>query len=251
MKIQNIHKTVWLLEKASDEVEIGVDGEYEDYTVFYDMTILKGEFDLISNHKEQDIRGELEAVFSRKFPSITRHDFEFVKRNRNVISTPVVKEGHQWDFGHVKHLSGNGRLYVRLVTDGEEIEPKSATSEGLPSNTPTPSSTPTSNATVTNVSNTASALDAPLTVDNDGHDDDDADQPLPESGASQSIPTVEQRVASVAAVFPGIPLAVIRRALSTHGSTEEAVNTLLNYRSSEGEREPGGNATDTGEGQKE
>ena len=64
MKIQNIPKTVWLLEKPSDEVEIGVDGEYEDYTVFYDMTILKGEFDLISNHKEQDILGELEAVFS-------------------------------------------------------------------------------------------------------------------------------------------------------------------------------------------
>ena len=50
------------------------------------------------------------------------YDFEFVKRDRHTISTPVVKEAHLWDFAHVKHLCGNGRLYVRLVTSRKDIE---------------------------------------------------------------------------------------------------------------------------------
>ena len=91
-KIQSIPKTVWLLEKPSEEAEIGTDGEYEDYPVTDDMVLLKGEFDLVNNHTEENIRRELEGVFSRKFPGITMYDFEFVKRDRNIVSTPVVKE---------------------------------------------------------------------------------------------------------------------------------------------------------------
>ncbi|KAJ7370640.1 hypothetical protein OS493_031055 [Desmophyllum pertusum] len=49
------------------------------------------------------------------------------KRDRNIISTPVVKEGHQWDLHTSKHLCGNGRLYVRLITSKEEMEQKDAT----------------------------------------------------------------------------------------------------------------------------
>ena len=109
-KIQSIPKTVWLLDKPSEEVEIGTDGEFEDYPVTDDVVLLKGEFDLVSNHKEENIRRELEGIFSLKFPGITMHDFEFVKRDRNIISTPVVKKGHQWHFVHVKHLCGNGSL---------------------------------------------------------------------------------------------------------------------------------------------
>ena len=45
-------------------MEIGTDRENEDYSVSDDMVILKGEFDLISNHKEEDIRREPEAGFS-------------------------------------------------------------------------------------------------------------------------------------------------------------------------------------------
>ena len=91
------------------------------------MVLLKGEFDLVSNHNEDNIRRELEGIFSRKFPGITMYDFEFVKRDRNIVSTPVVKKGHQWDFVHVKHLCGNGRLYVGLVTSSEYIEQKHGT----------------------------------------------------------------------------------------------------------------------------
>ena len=49
-KIQRIPKTVWLLDKPSEEVEIGTDGEFEDYAVSDDMVLLKGEFDLVSNN---------------------------------------------------------------------------------------------------------------------------------------------------------------------------------------------------------
>ena len=82
-QIQSIPKTVWLLDKPSEEAEIGTDGEFENYPRTNDMVLLKGEFDLVSNHKEENIRRELEGIFSRKFPGLTMHDFEFVKRDRN------------------------------------------------------------------------------------------------------------------------------------------------------------------------
>ena len=42
----------------------------------------------------------------------------------------------------------------------------------------------------------------------------------------------------IAAVFPGIPVPVIRSSLHPHGSIERAVNSLLSYRMSEGEIDP-------------
>jgi hypothetical protein len=33
----------------------------------------------------------------------------------------VVKEGHKWDYAHVKHLCGAGKLYVRLNTNKDMI----------------------------------------------------------------------------------------------------------------------------------
>ena len=74
------------MDKPSEEVEIGTDGEFEDYAVSDDMVLLKGEFDLVSSHKEENIRRELEGIFSRKFPGITMHDFElyFTDSVRNI-----------------------------------------------------------------------------------------------------------------------------------------------------------------------
>ena len=37
-----------------------------------------------------------------------------VKRERNTILTPVVKENHLWDYAQVKHFCGARKLYVRL-----------------------------------------------------------------------------------------------------------------------------------------
>lgn len=47
LKIQSILKIVWFLDKLSEEVEIGIDGEFDDYFVIDDMVLLKGEFDLL------------------------------------------------------------------------------------------------------------------------------------------------------------------------------------------------------------
>ena len=47
------------------------------------MVLLKGEFDLISNEKEEDLRRELEGIIKLKYPCINMYDFEFVKRDRH------------------------------------------------------------------------------------------------------------------------------------------------------------------------
>ena len=39
---------------------------------------------------------------------------DFVKRERNTIATPVVKENHAWDFAHVRHLCCAGKHYVGM-----------------------------------------------------------------------------------------------------------------------------------------
>ena len=233
-KIQSIPKTVWLLDKPSEEVEIGTDGEFEDYPVTDDMVLLKGEFDLVSNHNEDNIRRELEGIFSRKFPGITMYDFEFVKRDRNIVSTPVVKKGHQWDFVHVKHLCGNGRLYVRLVTSSENIEQKHGTlATGSENAVSSPSHASTSFVRLCNVPNSASTSGVRLAAC-----DEIDDEELPQFGAAISPLTTDQKVARIAAVFPGVPLPVIESALHPHGSIERAVNSLLSYRMSEGEIDP-------------
>ena len=78
------------------------------------MILVKGEFDLLTGADEQTIRQEVKDLFKVKFPLISETDFDFVKRERNTILTPVVKEHHLWDYAHVKHLCGAGKLYVRL-----------------------------------------------------------------------------------------------------------------------------------------
>ena len=44
-----------------------------------------------------------------------------MKREKNVVTLPVVKTGHKWDFAHVKNLCGQGRLYVRLNVSKDEL----------------------------------------------------------------------------------------------------------------------------------
>ena len=145
------------------------------------------------------------------------YDFDFVKRDRRTISTPVVKEAHLWDFAHVKHLCGNGRLYVRLVTSRKDIEHTEHKDSTLTA----------SSEDVVSPANSASVTT--LEVDDDEED-------LPEFRAN--LLTTDEKVARIAAVFPGIPLNVIRGAVHAHGSIERAVNALLSYRSSEREVEP-------------
>ena len=108
-KKQSIPKTVYLLDEISHE-DMEVDHEY---AIKDEMILLKGEFDLECDADEASIRSELRKVFLTKFPLIRERYFDFVKRDHNTICTPVVK-GHNWDYAHVKHLCGAGKLYVRL-----------------------------------------------------------------------------------------------------------------------------------------
>ena len=114
VKTQVIPQNVYLLEETEQPQD-------QDYTVVDDMIVLKGQFDLSSDFTEDDIRAELASLFSRKLPHINQRDFNFVKRERNTISLPVIKDDHKWDFKHIKHLCGNGRLYVRLNVPKHEM----------------------------------------------------------------------------------------------------------------------------------
>lgn len=44
-----------------------------------------------------------------------------MKCEKHVVTLPVVKTGHKWDFAHVKNLCGQGRLYVKLNVSKDEL----------------------------------------------------------------------------------------------------------------------------------
>ena len=125
--ITSVPKGVYLIEArqkiisnlSEDEQDVITD---ESSLHFRDsMVVLKGEFDLITDHNEDKIRQDLVDVFKRKLPLIGKNDFEFVKRERQCIVRPVVKQGYKWDFRHVKNLCGQGRLYVQLTVPSDDL----------------------------------------------------------------------------------------------------------------------------------
>ena len=83
---------------------------------------------LKSTDSEDEIRAELTSLFKVKLPLTIKKDFDFIRRERNIITTPIVKAEHQWDFKHVKQLCGQGNLYARrnvikdVLTDNEKAE---------------------------------------------------------------------------------------------------------------------------------
>ena len=116
-----IPKSVHLIdcvEEESDDED--TDEERDSFSFSERHIVIKGGFDLTPGHSEDEIRNELVEVFKSKIPTIRKTDFNFVKREKNVVTLPVVKTGHKWDFAHVKNLCGQGRLYVKLnVSKGE------------------------------------------------------------------------------------------------------------------------------------
>ena len=227
--VQSIPKTVWLLERPDDDVEVTDDGCYGDYAITEDSILLKAEIDLKSDQTEEAIRGELKAVFNKRYPNIGLYDFEFVKRERNVIITPVVKDNHAWDFSHVKHLCGNGRLYVRLITHNiDEVSSKARdkcheeTAPATGSNVDLCNTS--SGATLEPVDETSeSSAQPPCSIDDDDHDD-----LLRPSGAINSM-LDQERVENPSMMFPRIPRDVIRNAVVTCASINTGVNVLLQY----------------------
>ena len=110
-----VPKSVHLIDCIEEESDEEDAGEKRDSFAFNERhVVIKGEFDLTPGHSEDEIRSELVEVFKTKIPTIRTTDFDFVKREKNVISLPVIKTGFKWDFAHVKNLCGQGRLYVRL-----------------------------------------------------------------------------------------------------------------------------------------
>ena len=203
------------MERPDDDVEVTDDGCYSDYAVTEDSILLKAEIDLKSDQTEEAIRGELKAVFNKRYPDIGLYDFEFVKRERNVIITPIVKDNHAWDFSHVKHLCGNGRLYVRLITHNiDEVSGKARdkcqeeTAPATGSNVDLCNTS--SGATLEPVDETSeSSAQPPCSIDDDDHDD-----LLRPSGAINSM-LDQERVENLSMMFPRIPRDVIRNAVVT------------------------------------
>lgn len=118
----SIPKSVHLidcLEKESDDED--TDEERDSFSCSERHIVIKGEFDLTPGHSEDEIRNELMEVFKSKIPTIRKTDFDFVKCEKNVVTLPVVKTGHKWDFAHVKNLCGQGRLYVKLNVSKDEL----------------------------------------------------------------------------------------------------------------------------------
>ena len=117
-----VPKSVHLIDCIEEESDEEDAGEKRDSFAFNERhVVIKGEFDLTPGHSEDEIRSELVEVFKTKIPNIRTTDFDFVKREKNVISLPVIKTGFKWDFAHVKNLCGQGRLYVRLNVPKDEL----------------------------------------------------------------------------------------------------------------------------------
>ena len=73
--VHSIPKTVWLLERPDDDVEITDDGCYRNYAITEDSVLLMAEIDLKSDQNEEAIRGELKDVFKKRYPNIGLYDF--------------------------------------------------------------------------------------------------------------------------------------------------------------------------------
>ena len=88
---ESIPKSVYLLDEPDPDDD-------EEYNLTDSMIILKGECDLYCNADENSIRSELVKLFKTKLAFIGNIDFDFVRRDRNTISSSLVKEDHVWDF---------------------------------------------------------------------------------------------------------------------------------------------------------
>ena len=203
-KAHVVPKTVNL--NADDEEED--DCQNDEYTIKEEMILVKGEFDLLTGADEQTIRQELKDLFKVKFPLISETDFDFVTRERNTILTPVVKENHLWDYAHVKHLCGAGKLYVTLnickdVISGNSSDDSDSTS--LPVMLPPTDYRPQACSTST-----------PRSVA--------VDDEVPSTSSGVSL--MDENISSLTVLFPEAKLSEIRDTLIQCGSLELAAEKL-------------------------
>ena len=128
--VVNVTKQIYLLdEPPQSEV---TQGHVADYTIVDEMILLKGYCDFATTFTEAEIRKEISETIKQRFPLMSPEFFDFVKRERNSVITPVVKPSHKWDFKQVKELCSQGKLYVRLNISTESFlaEPTEEAEEG-------------------------------------------------------------------------------------------------------------------------
>ena len=100
------------------------------------------EVDFLTTDDEQLVRNKIVGALKTQIPDIAPDDFEFVKVLGKRVSTPVVADGYNWDFKHVKNLCGQGKLYVRLNKQREQGQENiSDTFEAIPVEGPSTTST--------------------------------------------------------------------------------------------------------------
>ena len=114
-------KAVHLLDKPGDENEIR-DNYISDYSIKDDMILLKGFIEIGTGQTEAEIRESINELLKQRFPLVRPDHFDFVKRDRNKVTTPVVNESLKWDYKHLKQLCGQGKIYVRLNISRECID---------------------------------------------------------------------------------------------------------------------------------
>ena len=72
---------------------------------------------LTSDMSEQDIRQTIVSACQSVLPNLTKEQFDFVKRDKGKIYTPIVESGYKFDYPQLKKLIGQGKIYVRLLDD--------------------------------------------------------------------------------------------------------------------------------------
>lgn len=235
-KSKVVTKSVYLLD-CLDGTDLK---ESDEYVLVDDMIVVKGQLDLSSDQTEEDIRDELQALFKSSMPSVSKHDFDFVRRDRNTISKPVVKEDYKWDFSHVKHLCGTGRLYVRLNTprgnltraekpddDITEVEDLTENEEGT--ETPLTSLVPSALQLLSRSSNIPSTSSMPSTSSVPGLSSSVpgiSDCLIPQPSTSGSYGT-ESPLQQLTGMFPKQPESTIKTVLDRVNTFDDAIEALL------------------------
>ena len=120
---QEFHpKAIHVLEKPEYDL-LAEEGSYvPDYAVNDNMILLKGYIELGTGQSEREIRQSITDVLKQRFPFLRPEHFDFVKRERNKVTTPVVSKSLEWNYKQVRELCGQGKLYIRLNVPRECIE---------------------------------------------------------------------------------------------------------------------------------
>ena len=87
------------------------------YSIEPDGEILNGFVELSSNYSEDKNRFALTQLFRTKFSLIQSNNFEFIKREKRVLCTPLVPYGFKWNLESIKALCCQGKLHCRLKVD--------------------------------------------------------------------------------------------------------------------------------------